>query len=406
MTIQDETILESKDVETLINENIALEEPKQFIPFSKQTISTSDIESVIEALKSDYLTTGSRVKLFEDKICDYTGAKYAVALSSGTAALHLASLVLLEEGDKVLTTPNSFISTSNSILYVNADPIFVDIAEDGNIDLDKCISLLEEDSSIKAIYGTHFSGNALNQHKLKEIKDKYDVLILEDCAHSIGADFEGIKAGSCANSDCSILSFHPVKQLTTGEGGAITTNDEVLYEKFLTLRNHGMRKERDNFVQTSKMYDLGFNYRLSDIHCALGISQFDKFHEFIALRHEIAKRYDDVFADIDAIKPLYPFTPSSSYHIYVVRVDFSRFKTTKEELFRKMREKEIGLFMHYPSINKQPFYEGLGYGDEDMPNMDKYEADSISLPIYPTLSREEQAYVIWTLFESLEEIEL
>ncbi len=406
MTTQEETILENQEVEELITKDLVLEEPENFIPFSKQTISQEDVESVIEALKSDFLTDGSHVKLFEDKICDYTGAKYAVALSSGTAALHLASLVLLEKGDKVLTTPNSFISTSNSILYINADPIFVDISEDGNIDLDRCISLLENDSSIKAIYGVHFSGNPLNQDKLKEIKEKYDVLILEDCSHSIGASFNEIKAGSCTNSDCSILSFHQIKQLTTGEGGAITTNDEDLYEKFLTLRNYGMRKERESFVQTSKMYDLGFNYKLSDIHCALGISQFNKFHEFIAMRHEIAKRYDDVFTDIDAISPLYSFTPNSSYNFYVVRVDFSRFKTTKEELFRKMREKEVGLVMHYPAINKQPFYESLGYGNEDMPNMDKYEEDAISLPIYPTLTREEQAYIVWTLFESLEEIEI
>ncbi len=402
--MQDKDILESEEIETLTYKDIALEDPKQFIPFSKQTISQTDIDSVIAALQSDFLTMGSRVKLFEDKICDYTGAKYAVALSSGTAALHLASLVLLEYGDKVLTTPNSFISTVNSILYVKADPVFIDIAEDGNIDLDKCISYLEEDPSIKAIYGVHFSGNPLDQHKLKEIKEKYNILILEDCAHSIGASFEGIKAGSCENSDCSILSFHSVKQLTTGEGGAITTNDEIIYEKLLTLRNNGMRKDRDDFVQTAKMYDLGFNYRLSDIHCALGISQFDRFHEFIALRHDIAKRYDDVFSDIDTIEPLYSFTLNSSYHIYVVRVDFSRFKTTKEELFKKMREKEIGLFMHYPAINKQPFYQGLGYDDIDMPNMDKYEEDSISLPIYPTFTREEQAYVVWSLLESLEEI--
>ncbi len=406
MTIEDETILESKELDGLIPKDLSLEEPEQFIPFSKQTISQSDIESVIETLQSDFLTEGSHVKLFEDKICEYTGAKYAVALSSGTAALHLASLVLLEKGDKVLTTPNSFISTANSILYVQAEPIFVDIAEDGNIDLEQCEFLLEDDPSIKAIYGVHFSGNPLDQNRLKEIKERYDVLILEDCSHSLGSTFEGIKSGSCENSDCSILSFHPVRQLTTGEGGAITTNDELLYEKLLALRNHGMRKERDDFVQTSKMYDLGFNYRLSDIHCALGISQFDRFEEFISLRHEIAKRYDDVFLDIDTINPLYSFTSNSSYHIYVVRVDFSRFKTTKDELFRKMREKEVGLAMHYPSINKQPFYENLGYADVDMPNMYKYEEDTISLPIYPDLTREEQAYVVWSLLESLEEIEI
>ena len=201
-----------------------------FIPYGKQTISEDDINSVIEVLKSNFLTTGPKVKEFEEKIATYCDAKYCVAVSNGTAALHLASLVLLEKDDKVLTTPNSFLATSNCILYVNAKPIFVDIKEDGNIDLDLCEVELKKDSSIKAIYVVHFSGNPINQAKLKYLKDTYNIKILEDCAHSIGAVFEGIKAGSCKNSDISVFSFHPVKQITTGEGGAITTNSKELYE--------------------------------------------------------------------------------------------------------------------------------------------------------------------------------
>ena len=211
-----------------------------FIPYGKQTISEDDINSVIKVLKSDFLTTGPTIKEFEDEIASYCGVKYCVAVSNGTAALHLSSLVLLEKNDKVLSTPNSFLATSNSILYVNAKPIFVDIQEDGNIDLDLCEEELKKDSSIKAIYVVHFSGNPVNQRKLQYLKETYNIKILEDCAHSIGAKIDGIKAGSCANSDCSIFSFHPVKHITTGEGGAITTNSKELYEKLLLLRNHGM----------------------------------------------------------------------------------------------------------------------------------------------------------------------
>lgn len=213
-----------------------------FIPYGKQSIDQSDISAVVATLQSDFLTTGPKVKEFEEAIADYCKVKYCVAVANGTAALHLASLCLLSKGDKVLTTPNSFLATSNAILYVGAKPIFIDIAKDGNIDLDLCIKALEEDSSIKAIYGVHFSGNPLNQEKLKYIKERFNIVILEDCAHSIGAQDNGIIAASCTNSDCSILSFHPVKHLTTAEGGAITTNSKDIYEKLLVLRAHGMVK--------------------------------------------------------------------------------------------------------------------------------------------------------------------
>ncbi len=216
-----------------------------FIPYGKQSIDEDDIKAIVETLKSDFLTTGPKIKEFEENLANYCNAKYCVVVSNGTAALHLASLVLLNENDKVLTTPNSFLATSNSILYAKAKPIFVDIYWDGNINLDLCEEELKKDASIKAIYVVHFSGNPVNQEKLKYLKERYNIKILEDCAHSIGASFDGVKAGSCANSDCSILSFHPVKHITTAEGGAITTNSKELYEKLLCrarfelLPNHG-----------------------------------------------------------------------------------------------------------------------------------------------------------------------
>lgn len=372
-----------------------------FIPYGRQTISEDDIEAVVEVLKSDFLTTGPKVKEFEEKIASYCSAKYCVVVSNGTAALHLASLVLLNENEKVLTTPNSFLATSNSILYVNAKPIFVDIQEDGNIDLDLCEDELKKDSSIKAIYVVHFSGNPVNQRKLKYLKETYNIKVLEDCAHSIGAKIDGINAGSCANSDCSIFSFHPVKQITTGEGGAITTNSKEIYEKLLLLRGHGMSPRADIAPWHYDMTELGFNYRLTDISCALGLSQLKKLDSFLYLRRSIAKRYDDFFSKIDFIKPLYPFTNNSAYHLYVIKIDFEKLNINKKEFVLKMRENSIGLQLHYIPINKQPYYKNLGYGDEITPIMDEYYKKAISLPIYPNLSLEEQNYVCERILEIL-----
>lgn len=372
-----------------------------FIPYGKQTIGEDDIEAVVQVLKSDFLTTGPKVREFEEKIAAYCDAKYCVAVSNGTAALHLASLVLLSENDKVLTTPNSFLATSNSILYVNAKPIFIDIQEDGNIDLDLCEEELKKDSSIKAIYVVHFSGNPVNQKKLKYLKETYNIKILEDCAHSIGAKIDGIKAGSCANSNISIFSFHPVKQVTTGEGGAITTNSKELYEKLLLLRAHGMTPRADIAPWQYDMVELGFNYRLTDISCALGLSQLKKLDSFLYLRRAIAKRYDEFFSKIDFIKPLYTFTNNSAYHLYVIKIDFEKLNINKKEFVLKIREKNIGLQLHYIPINKQPYYKNLGYGDEITPVMDEYYKKAISLPIYPNLTQEEQNYVCEKILEIL-----
>ncbi len=369
-----------------------------FISYGKQSIDQGDIDAVVQTLKSDFLTTGPKIKEFEDALSLYCGAKYCVVVSSGTAALHLASLALLNKDDKVLTTPNSFLATSNSILYAGAKPVFVDIAKDGNIDLDICEDMLKKDLSIKAIYAVAFSGNMLNQNKLKYLKETYEIKILEDTAHAIGAVYDDIKAGSCASSDCSIFSFHPVKHITTAEGGAITTNTKAIYEKLLMLRNHGVLKTPQMKPWEYEMQELGFNYRITDIQCALGISQLKKLPNFIKRRCEIAINYDNYFKDT-IVKPLYIFDAKSSYHLYVVQVDFTKLNISKEELFTKLRDKNIGIQLHYMPINKQAYYKNLGYGKEDMPNMDAYYKECFSLPIYPLLSNKEQEYVVKTLFD-------
>jgi len=370
------------------------------IPYGKQTIDDNDIEAVKEVLVSDYLTTGPKVSEFEDKISKYSQVEFTLVCSSGTAALHLASLALLESGDRVITTVNSFLATANAILYVGAIPIFVDIDSSGNIDLDLVIDLLKKDNSIKALYGVHFSGNPLNQDKLRYIKEHFNIKILEDCAHSIGAEYKGIKAGSCVNSDISIFSFHPVKNMTTGEGGAVTTNSEKLYQKIKILRNHGIYKDSSMKPWEYEMRELGFNYRITDIQCALGISQLEKLNLFISKRRKLAKRYEELLKPhLNIIKPLYSYNENSSYHLFVILIDFTKLSITKEELFLKMRDRGVFLQLHYIPINKQPYYKRLGYGNEYTPMMDRYYTQALSLPLYPTLKESEQDFVIDTLLE-------
>ncbi|WP_297484117.1 UDP-4-amino-4,6-dideoxy-N-acetyl-beta-L-altrosamine transaminase [Sulfurimonas sp.] len=370
------------------------------IPYGKQFIIQEDIDAVIVTLESDYLTTGPKVKAFEEALGKYCEVKYCVAVSNGTAALHLASLVLLNKGDKVLTTPNSFLATSNAILYAGAKPIFVDIAEDGNIDLDLCEKELQKDPTIKAVYSVAFSGHMVEQQKLKYLRETYNVIILEDCAHAIGAKDADIKAASCTNSDVSILSFHPVKHMTTGEGGAITTNSKKIYEKLLILRNHGMVKTEEMKPWEYEMRELGFNYRITDMQCALGLSQLKRLDNFIDRRIAIAQKYDKAFLGT-IVKPLYMYDGKSSYHLYVVKVDFTKTFLSKVDLFNILREKGIGIQLHYMPINKQPYYKNLGYGKEYTPVMDNYYEECFSLPMYPKMTVQEQTYVIKTLFEVL-----
>jgi len=369
------------------------------IHYGKQSIDNLDIKAVASTLISPLITTGPKAAEFEQAICNYTGAKYAVVVSNGTAALHLASLALLKKGDLVLTTPNSFLATSNAILYAEAKPIFVDICKDGSIDLDLCEERLKKNKDIKAIYGVSFSGKLLNQEKLKYLRENYKIKILEDNAHSIGATYKNIKAGDCKNSDVSIFSFHPVKNITTGEGGAITTNSKEIYKKLLQMRNHGIVKTPDMMPWEYEMRDLGYNYRITDFQCALGISQLKKLDSFLEKRRELAKRYNEAFQNT-LLKPLYAYDDESAYHLFIVLYPFKNL-IEKAEFFEKIQKKNIFLQLHYMPINRQPYYKKLGYGNEKIPNMSRYYLEAFSLPIYPSLSLKEQDYVIEKILEAL-----
>lgn len=385
--------------------------PDKFINYGKQTIEQDDIDAVVEALKSDWLTSGPGVQDFEKKISDYTGAGYTIAVSSATAALHLASLCLLAKNDQVLTTANSFLATSNSILYAGAYPLFIDIDKYGNIDLDLAEDYLKKDhsSKIRAIYAVHFSGKTPDYQKLEYLRKKYGIYILEDCAHSLGAMYRnGTKAGSSYYSDCSVLSFHPVKNITSGEGGAITTNNPDIYHRCLQLRNHGINRNSESFLNFEmafnedntvkpwyyEMTELGYNYRITDIQSALGKSQLNKIDRFIIKRREIAEIYGIAFQNKKFIQALYPFDKFSAYHLFVVLIDFLGAGISRTEFMNNLKAYGIGTQVHYIPINKQPYYQKLGYGQEYLPNTRDYYLRCLSLPIYPELSSEDLQYII------------
>jgi UDP-4-amino-4,6-dideoxy-N-acetyl-beta-L-altrosamine transaminase len=375
------------------------------IPYGRQSIDDDDVSAVIEALRSDYLTTGPKVTEFEEAICKATNSKYCVVVNSGTSALHLASLALLNPNDKVLTTPISFVATANSILYAGAKPIFVDVDEKAQIDLNKCEEILKKDSSIKAIYAVHFTGLPSTADNLKSLKEKYGVKIVEDCAHAMGGD----SAGSA--SDASIWSFHPVKHITTGEGGAITTNDETIAKKVRALASHGITRDSALFVNANMAFDangkknpwyyeqqdLGYNFRLPDINCALGISQLAKLDRFVSRRREIARKYCEAFAGLDFVKPLYAYDERSSYHLFVSLFDFERLGFSRAELFARLNAKNIFPQVHYIPINTQPFYRSLGYEPKETLNALKYYEQAVSLPIFASMRDDEVWYVVETI---------
>lgn len=376
-----------------------------FIPYGTQNIEEDDINAVISTLKSDFLSTGPKVKEFETKFANYVGSKYAVSVSSGTAALHCACLAAgLKKGDEVITTPLTFIATSNVILYCQATPVFVDIDIDTfNIDVNKIEEKITKNT--KAIMPVHFAGNPCNMKKIIEIANKYNLIIIEDASHALGAEYNNKKIGQIG--DLTTFSFHPVKHITTGEGGMVTTNNKELYEKLLLFRNHGMTREKEKFLNEDYKEEgnwyyeqicLGFNYRLTDFQSALGITQLDKMPKNILRRKEIANLYEKHLKDITEIKIPYNCNNiNSSWHLYVIRIIDK--KIDRKNVFIKLREKNIGVNVHYLPVHCQPYYKSLGYSKGICPMAEKVYEEIITLPIHSKMTDEEVLYIIKSIKE-------
>ncbi|WP_457642748.1 UDP-4-amino-4,6-dideoxy-N-acetyl-beta-L-altrosamine transaminase [Persephonella sp.] len=373
---------------------------KSFIPYGRQFIDDDDIQAVVNVLRSDFITQGKIISRFEKHLADYFGARYAVVFNSGTSALHGAYFsVGLKKGKKFITTPLTFVATSNAGLYLGAKPIFVDVeADTGNIDVSKIEKHIEPDTCMISV--VHYAGHPVDMEKVYSIAKKYDLKIIEDACHAIGARYRGEKIGSCKYSDATVFSFHPVKHITTGEGGAVLTNDDKIYEKLVMFRNHGITKSLKKFEFLSdgewyyEMQYLGYNYRMTDFQAALGISQLSKLEKFIKRRREIANRYAELFKDNDFFDlPVEKDYAFHSYHLYPVKLkDF--YVNKKKEIFRKLREEGIGVQVHYIPIYRHPYYRKIGYENISCPIAEKYYEREISLPIYYSLSDDELLFVV------------
>jgi UDP-4-amino-4,6-dideoxy-N-acetyl-beta-L-altrosamine transaminase len=365
-----------------------------YIPYGRQSIDDNDIQVVVEVLKSDYLTTGPKVAEFEKVVADYVGAKYAVAVSNGTAALHVTCLAAgIKEGDEVITTPITFAASANCALYCGAKPVFADIDPNTyNIDPNDIERKITDKT--KAIIAVHFTGQPCDMDKIQKIANKYDLIVIEDAAHALGADYKGKKIGSI--SDMTTFSFHPVKHITTGEGGMITTNDVKIYEKLQLYRSHGITRdisllEKNDGGWYYEQQELGYNYRISDIQCALGINQMKKIDNFVARRREIAKKYDEEFSHLKGIIiPKQADGCKNSYHLYVIQVE----SIPRRAAYDKLREAGIGVNVHYIPVYKHPYYQNHGYQNICCKNSEILYDKLITLPMYSSLTNEEQGYVI------------
>ncbi|MBP1754617.1 MAG: glutamine--scyllo-inositol transaminase [Firmicutes bacterium] len=365
-----------------------------YIPYGRQWIDEDDIQAVVETLRSDYLTTGPKVEEFERSVADYLGAKYAVAVSNGTAALHVACLAAgIGEGDEVITSPITFVASANCALYCGATPVFADINPDTyNIDPEEIRRKITPKT--KAIIPVHFTGQPCAMDEIHAIAKEYNLIVIEDACHALGADYKGQKIGTL--SDMTVLSFHPVKHITTGEGGMIMTENEELYERLKLFRTHGITRKPSQLEQCDgpwyyEQQVLGYNYRITDIQCALGISQMKKLDAFVARRREIAARYDQAFGAMEGIKvPFQAEGCHNSWHLYVIQV----LDKNRKEVFDSLIERNIGVNVHYIPVHTQPYYRAHGYAEVVCPNAELVYSRFISLPMYAKLSEEEQDYVI------------
>jgi len=388
------------------------------IPYGKHHIDDDDIKAVVDVLKNKFLTQGPMIEKFEKAICDYVGAKYAVAVSSGTAALHLSALASgVKPGSSIVTSPITFVSTANAAFYCGGDVHFADIDPlNINISPNKIENIVKENNDICAIFPVHFAGLPCDMEALSDISKRYNLSLVEDAAHALGASYSnGQKVGSCCYSDMTIFSFHPVKSIAAGEGGLITTNDESLYRKLIRLRSHGINKLDDSLINEAEsktdgsvnpwyyeMQELGFHYRITDIQCALALSQLNKLNKFVDRRRVLVDKYDSYFKGLEFIKPAQNLERElSSHHLYVLRIEFDKFNITRSEFMRLLRKKEIITQVHYIPLPIQPYYKSKGFDIIDYPEANSYYQEAISIPLFYDLTDDQQAFVVKVILEIL-----
>ena len=370
---------------------------RKMIPYGRQTIEEDDIQAVVDVLRSDYLTTGPKIAEFEKMVADYVGAKYAVAISNGTSALHAACFAAgIQPGDEVITTPLTFAASSNCVLYCGGTPVFADVdPKTYNIDPEDIRRKITDKT--KAIIAVHLAGQPCDMDEIHKIAKEHDLIVIEDGAHALGSVYKGKKVGTL--SDMTTFSFHPVKPITTGEGGMIVTDNEEFYQKMMLFRSHGITRDENLMTRNDgpwfyQQLDLGYNYRITDIQCALGCSQMKKLDRFLALRKEIVARYNEAFADCENIVTPYQLPETESgWHLYIVQVK----NCDRRKVFEALREHGIAVNVHYIPVYLHPYYQEHGYKDVHCKNAEEVYSHIISLPLYPTLTVEEQEYVIETL---------
>ncbi|MBU4509828.1 UDP-4-amino-4,6-dideoxy-N-acetyl-beta-L-altrosamine transaminase, partial [bacterium] len=361
----------------------------KLLPYGHQWIDEEDIKAVIEVLRSDWITQGPKVAEFEKELATYVGARYAVAVNSGTAALHTACFAAgISKGEKVITTPITFVASANCVIYQGGTPVFADIREDTlNIDPEEIKKKITSDT--RALIPVDFTGLPVDLEKILQIARKNNLVVIEDASHALGATYQGKKIGSI--SDMTIFSFHPVKHITTGEGGMITTNNEKYYERLKLFRTHGITKEKDKLLNYDgpwyyEMQELGYNYRLTDFQCALGLSQLKKIDRIIQRRREIVQKYNCEFKDMPEIKipQINPATSNPAWHIYMIQLNLKRLKVGRREIFEALRAENIGVNVHYIPVHLQPYYQKrFGYHKGDFPKAENYYSRAITLPIFP-----------------------
>lgn len=373
------------------------------IPYGKQHITDEDIAAVIETLKSPFLTSGPKVAEFEAAFAQYIGCKYAVAVANGTAALHISCMALgVNSSSKVITTPITFSASANCVRYCGGEVVFADInPETVLLDIEKVRNLLEQHpkGTFEGIIPVDFAGYPVDLEAFRKLADEYGLWILEDACHAPGGSFidslgQNHRCGDSSFADLAIFSFHPVKHIATGEGGMVTTNDEELYKKLKQYRSHGMVYQGDPALIENhggwymELQDLGYNYRMPDVLCNLGISQLKRADEGLEKRQTIAKRYDEAFAGTNVKTIITPANVSHAYHLYVIQIE------DRKGLYDYLRTKQIFAQVHYIPVHLMPYYKGLGSKAGDFPNAEKYYEHCLSIPMYPTLTAEEQEFVI------------